>query len=78
MGCWAAAVESDVNFRPRTRTSLPLQDDAFVRFFILREGAIFRDPLYNNHFVLKVVDDADVDAAIAALDKEMGDIQPGV
>ena len=66
------------NFRFTPFPALCAQDDAFVRFFILREGAIFRDPLYNNHFVLKVVDDAAVDEAIAALDKEMGDIQPGV
>lgn len=49
-----------------------------MRFFILREGAIFRDPLYNNHFVLKVVDDSLVDQQLEALDKEMGDVKPGV
>ncbi len=54
------------------------QDDAFVRFFILREGAIYRDPLYNNHFVLKVQDDADVDKQIDEIDAKMGPIQPGV
>lgn len=50
---------------------MSLEDDAFVRFFHLTEGTIWRDPVYNNHFVMKKVSDADVDAALQEAEKQL-------
>ncbi len=41
-----------------------MQDDSYIRWFVLKENELAYDPLTQNYFALRYVSDADVDAAV--------------
>ena len=46
-----------------------VQEDSYIRWFVLKENELAFDPVTQNYFALRYVPDADVDAAVAESEK---------